>query len=310
MKQFITIVFGGLVVIFGALAFIWGSGRLVEMISKERPVTRGDTEIDGITKTIRYTANEEEDVIDSAVGSLPSGIPENITARSYIVRNLTKDTNVAEYDALRLMPVASLTKLATAEVSKRYIPAYAEIEITPQIIATFGNTASFRRGEKMSAADLLYPLLMVSSNDAAEALARRFGRADFVRAMNEFAQSIGAYRTYFADPSGLSPVNVSTATDIALIMSWILEHDPSLINITSIKSKTLKTRSATHTWVNPAHFLSWSYYLGGKNGYIDESGRTSASLFRLGYDKDVYVIVLLDSKNRDLDVLRLINRLK
>lgn len=305
MRQFARILFGGLILVFSGIGIVWSSGMIWREIPKEKVSFSPTSVIEGLTQTIRYTANEEEDVINSALGTLPPG-EDRITARSYLVKNLTTGEVWSEYDSERLFPVASLTKLVTAAVARRVINADVRIEISPQIISAFGNTAGFRPREVFTAADLLYPLLMVSSNDAAEAFAQKYGRKDFIKAMNNFTQSIGAYRTYFADPSGLSKGNVSTASDMALIIGWIRDNDPNLLNITTLKSKTIRN----HTWVNPAHFLSWSYYLGGKNGYTDEAGRTAASLFRLGYRKDVYAVVVLGSENRDADVIRLIGKIK
>ena len=83
------------------------------------------------------------------------------------------------------------------------------------------------------------PQAMVSSNDAAEAFARKYGRANFVKAMNNFTQEIGAYATYFADPTGLSKNNVSTANDLAIIVDWIRKNDPDILDITLQKTKKL-----------------------------------------------------------------------
>ncbi len=296
-----------MILIFGGIALSWVAGWLWKAIpAPSADVSADGTLTEGLTKIIRYTASEEEDVINSAVENLPRNAEDKVTADAYIVKDLSKNTVWMEYDPTRLLPVASLTKLVTAVVARRSIRPDLKIEIIPEIVITFGNTAGFRAGETFTAADLIYPLMMVSSNDAAEAYARVFGRRAFVKMMNDFAQSIGAYRTYFVDPSGLSKANISTATDLAIIIDWIRENDPSLLAVTTLKSKTIRN----HTWVNPAHFLSWSYYIGGKNGYTDEAGRTSASLFKLGYDKEIYAVVVLGSDNRDADVVRLINKVK
>jgi D-alanyl-D-alanine carboxypeptidase len=173
-------------------------------------------------------------------------------------------------------------------------------------MATYGNTAGFRAGETFKASDLMYPLLMVSSNDTAEAFALAYDRTKFIRAMNDWAQSIGAYRTYFVDASGLSPDNVSTVNDLAIMIDWIRLNDPTIIDISTLKSKTIRN----HTWVNPTHFLSWSYYLGGKNGYTTEANRTSVALFALGKNKNIYSIILLGSGNRDADVIKLLEKVR
>ena len=174
--------------------------------------------------------------------------------------------------------------------------------ITKKVLATYGNTADFQEGETFTVHDLLYPLLLVSSNDAAEALAQTYGRQAFIKTMNDFTQSIGAYRTYFADPAGLSPQSVSTAHDVAIILDWIYKNQPGLLDITLEKSKTIRS----HTWVNPTHFLSWSYYLGGKNGYLPEADKTGALLFRFSSTTPVYAVVVLGSQSRDSDVVSLV----
>ncbi len=248
--------------------------------------------------------------MNSAVSSLrdTSG---RITASAYMVKNITTGQIWTEYDSERLKPIASLTKLITAEVARRTIPKSTRITITPAVTNTFGNTAGFKAGETYTAEELMYPLLIVSSNDAAEALARSLGRTRFLKEMNNLMQEIGAYRTYFDDPSGLSPLNVSTAADLAIILEWLRKNDTAVLDLTLVRAKTLHG----HTWVNPTHFLSWSYYLGGKNGFTDEAGKTGASILELGPvqangKKDVYAIVVLGSSNRDEDVIRLINKVK
>jgi len=264
------------------------------------------TSISGLKRTIRYTANEEEDLMNAATLSLTSGSVKKVTAGAYLVKNLTDSDVAVTYNADKLLPIASLTKLVTAAVARRAINPEERVTMTRSIMNTYGNTAFFKVGETFRAADLIYPLLMVSSNDAAEALAQDYGRAQFIAKMNEFAQYIGAYRTSFADPSGLSEKNVSTASDIALILEWLRKNDPGVIAATMLKTKTVRT----HTWTNPTHFLSWSNYAGGKNGYTDEANRTGAALFTMGKAKDIYAVVILGSSARDADMIKLLGKIK
>jgi D-alanyl-D-alanine carboxypeptidase len=253
---------------------------------------------------VRYTASDEEDLINAATLALPSSVAKNMTATTYVVKDLSTGSTVLTSNADQLVPIASLTKLVTAVLVRRLIPDATRITITKSVMATYGNTAGFSAGETFTADDLLYPLLMVSSNDAAEAYAQYYGRAKFIQAMNDFTQSIGAYRTSFADPAGLDPKSVSTANDMALTLDWIRKNDPAILAVTELKAKTIRS----HTWINPTHFLSWSYYQGGKNGYLPESDRTTASLFTLGTNKDIYAVVVLGSSDRDSDVIKLLKK--
>jgi D-alanyl-D-alanine carboxypeptidase len=311
MKNFFYIVFGGL----GLMALVFGVSYAGSIAWKKGPgliaaagAAIGDptdgTTISGFHRVIRYSADEEENLIDAAALSLPSGVARNITAVAYVVKDLTTGSTILQSGADRLAPIASISKLVTAVVARRLIPALSRIPITKSVMTTYGNTAGFTAGETFTAADLLYPLLMVSSNDAAEAYAQYYGRAKFIQAMNDFTQEIGAYRTYFADPSGLDPKNVSTPNDLARILDWIRKNDPTIITVTDLHADTVRS----HTWINPTHFLSWSYYLGGKNGYLPEANRTMAGLFNLGASKDIYAVVVLGSGDRDGDVIKLLKK--
>ncbi len=320
MKQFFTIVFGGLGAIAAGMLLAYGGSHLWNaagsaishmpslstLAASVLPQPVDGTVISGVTRTVRYTASEEEDLIDAATRALPHAADSSVTAKAYIVKDLTTGEVVAQRSADQLLPIASLSKLVTAVVAQKNIPPESHITITRSIMSTYGNTAQFKAGEAFTAGDLYYPLLMVSSNDAAEAFAQSFGRAQFIRYMNDFAQSIGAYRTYFADPSGLSPQNVSSANDIALLLNWIRANSPDILSITELKTKTVRS----HTWINPTHFLNWSNYLGGKNGYLPEADRTGAALFSIGKKGDVYAIVILGSSNRDADVVKLLGKLQ
>jgi D-alanyl-D-alanine carboxypeptidase len=312
MKPFFYTVFGGIFAIATGIgvayggAWAWNRGVPVvaAMLASALESDSGDTLVTRIKRTVRFSAHEEED--DNTISSVALHAPDaTITANGYIIMDLSTNTIVSEKNSSTLMPIASVTKLVTAIVARRHIPRNQRITMTDRMISTYGNTAGFKKGETILAEDLLYPLLMVSSNDAAEAFATEYGRKDFLREMNAVAQEIGAYRTYFADSSGLSSHNISTASDVALIIDWIRKNDPHIIEVTGLKSKTVRS----HTWTNPTHFLSWSQYVGGKNGYTPEAGRTTASLFSIGSERRMYAVVVLGSASRDTDMLKLIGNI-
>ena len=322
MKQFFNLLFGGLFAVIIGVSIAYGSSvawkaarpalasmhfiPLASVASSIVSQPTDGTSISGFTRTIRYSADEEEDLISAASRTLPYSADKGVTALAYIVKNMASGDVPIEHDSDRILPIASLSKLVTAIIARKLIDPNDRITITQSIMSTYGNTAQFKVGETFTASDLYYPLLMVSSNDAAEAFAQSYGRAKFLKAMNDFTQSIGAYRTSFADPSGLSPLNVSSADDLILILSWIEKNDPGIISITNLKTKTVRS----HTWINPTHFLSWSYYVGGKNGYTDEANRTGLALFDLGANKNEYAIIILGSGNRDADVIKLLGKVK
>ncbi|MES2314864.1 MAG: serine hydrolase [Patescibacteria group bacterium] len=317
LKTFFSVLFGGLIVMFACIGtfnvgiFVWrtfGQAGHLKNLQVAQTADAADTSaILGMRVSApRYSAIDEEDMINAAANALPRGQVEHVTAKAYLVKDLTTGQVIVGNNVDQLLPIASLSKLVTAVIARSNIPDSARISITKSVTSTYGNTADFVPGETFTAGDLMYPLLMVSSNDAAEAYAQYYGRAKFIRAMNDFVQSIGAYRTSFSDPSGLDPKNVSTVNDMAIIMNWIYKNDPTIVSITELKAKTIRS----HTWVNPTHFLSWSYYVGGKNGYLPEANRTNVSLFKWGNKADIYAVVVLGSSQRDADTVALLKKVQ
>lgn len=252
-----------------------------------------------------YSVDDSIDIKTLPSDYKPRASQKNISAKAYIVANLSNNQIILSKNEEQLFPVASITKLVTAVVADKKLQKDNYITMSQKFLNTYGNEAKFRLNEKFKVKELLYPLLMVSSNDASEALAGSYagGRQNFIREMNSFANSIGAYKTYFADPTGLSSQNLSTTKDLIIITKWILDNNPEIFNITSNKSHTIRF----HTWTNPTHLLNLSAYIGGKNGYTVEANRTSVALFSLGKDKkQTLAVIVLGSSRRDSDVLDLL----
>lgn len=318
MKYFFLIVFGGIVAVASGIILAVGARFIITYIhSNSSDISFSNvataiisqpidgTSISGFKRLVSYTAGEEEGLLIAATLSLPRSFVEGISAKSYIVKNVESGKIIAQRDSDRLLPMASITKLVTAVIAKKVYKGDEKIKITQNILDTYGTTGQFRLGENINSADLLYPLLMVSSNDAAEALARGYGRKEFISAMNEFVQSIGAYRTTFIDPSGLSENNRTTSNDLVTIMDWINKNEPEIVEITKLKTKTVRN----HTWTNPARFLNWSNYQGGKNGYTEEARQTGVALFEMGKN-NLYAVAILGSLMRDDDIVKLLGKIK
>jgi D-alanyl-D-alanine carboxypeptidase len=256
---------------------------------------------------ITYAAEDVREEVGDDL-SITDSSSAAISALAYSVESLDKGNVLLEKDASKPLPIASVTKLITAVVALNLFRDTDTITITGKMLDTEGDTGHLRLEEKYRISEILYPMLLVSSNDAAEAISQSYdsshGKGAFVGAMNGWVKSIGALHTSFRDASGLSPQNVSTAHDLSLITKWIKENKPLIFDITLTKAKTIRT----HTWINPTHFLNLSSYSGGKNGFIPEARLTNVSIFSLGEPKRLYAVTLLGSQNRDKDTLAVLNQ--
>jgi lipoprotein-anchoring transpeptidase ErfK/SrfK len=218
-----------------------------------------------------------------------------ITAKAYIVADLESGDIISSYAERVPLPIASLTKMMTALVSLETINQYQEAKVSKTAFATYGAQGNLQTGEKIKTSDLLYPLLLESSNDAAEVLAEFAGRKPFIKNMNDKAASIGLLNTSFEDPSGLSKNNVSTAEDLFKLVKYIYKYKSYIFEITKLKDYS----SETHTWYSNSKFRNDENYLGGKNGYTDDADYTLTTLVELPlgeFKERKIAIILLDSQ--------------
>lgn len=126
-------------------------------------------------------------------------------------------------DAVR--PIASITKLMAAlTLVKAGLPMDDIITIDASDTRSTSELPSrLTAGTKLSRADLLRLALIPSENSAAQALGRTYtgGTAAFVAAMNAEARALGMTDSSFAEPSGLSNENQSSARDLVKLLAAI-----------------------------------------------------------------------------------------
>lgn len=215
-----------------------------------------------------------------------------ITSKAYLVADLDTGEIIESRDAHTIYAIASISKLMTALVSVETIDQYSQVNVTKFAVDTLGKQGGLRVGEILSANELLHALLLESSNDAAEVIAVFAGRDDFMKNMNNRAESLGLSGTSFMDPSGLSSGNRSTASDLFKLVKYIRENHPEILKITDKKSYKAKR----HTWYNNNKFINDRLYTGGKNGYTGEAKHTLLTTFELP---------LSDSGSRNIAIILL-----
>ena len=237
----------------------------------------------------------------------PSKKP-NVSAESYFVGDLDTGEMILEKNKDGAFPIASISKLMTAVISKDIQDQNEITKISKTALATSGKNGDLHINEKVKINDLIYPMLLESSNDAAEALAENSGRDLFIQKMNEKAKTLELSNTSFEDPSGLSENNKSTAFDLFKFSKYLKKYTPDLLQLSILKSY----KNTNHIWFNTSQFLNLEGYMGGKRGYIDESKETALSLFTIPLGsigtRNIGIIVLR-SPDRYKDVKNILNYL-
>jgi len=130
---------------------------------------------------------------------------------------------------------------------------------------------------------------------------------EFVRLMNEKAHSLGMYDTRFVEVTGLSEQNKSTALDCARLINTAL--DQKLISAACTTNR-YSFRSLNHkrrrniTNTNRLLRSKWKV-IGGKTGYISESGYCLATRLTDNDGHDITVVILgAPGKNTRFSVAR------
>ncbi len=202
-----------------------------------------------------------------------------------------------------ITPIASVTKLMTAMV---VLDADQALDETISVgIADLdllkGSHSRLRLGSELPRREMLRLALMASENRAASTLARHYpgGTEACVAAMNRKAQSLGMARTRFADPTGLSSENVSTASDLALMVKAAAGYD-LIRDATTTASHYVEVQpTGTVLGYNNTNSLvrtaQWDIQL-SKTGFIREAGKCLVMLANIA--SRPIVIVLLDSYGR------------
>ncbi len=197
-------------------------------------------------------------------------------------------------------PIASITKLMTAMVildAKQPLAEYLTIKKIKRDSSKNGYSR-MRPDSQLRRRDLLRLALMASENRAASTLAYYYpgGFDAFVVAMNEKAKSLGMAKTHFADATGLSLENVSTAADLVKMVTAAGGYE--LIKEYST-TKTFTARFKSPRYVlgygntnRLVHRESWDISI-TKTGFLDEAGRCLVMLTTI--EESPVVMVFLDS---------------
>ena len=256
-----------------------------------------------------------------------------VRAKAAVAIDVGSETILHNQNALKRLPIASLTKLMTALVTvdkihnlkSEVVTIDQEVCHTPTSIIgcptssyCFSDTLSV--GEKVYAQDLLEAMLSNSANDAAVALGKHVAgsQKDFAKLMNKKAKEIGLKNTHFCNPSGLDDDDhpndcYSSAEDVARIVVYALKNDKYKVlwPIFRVKERWFNSVDGKkkHRYASTNILLdTMSNCEGAKTGFTYEAGKTLMMIAENPKDKNKKVVaVILNDPYRFDDVQKLFN---
>lgn len=224
----------------------------------------------------------------------------NLLSQAALIVDARSGESIYAKNANTITPIASITKLMTAMV---VLDAQQNLDqaITVDVDDLDFLKASRSRlsiGSELTRREMLRLALMSSENRAASSLGRFYpgGLKAAVAAMNAKAKTLGMNNTHYVDTTGLSPENVSTARDLALLVQAAQRYP--LIREYSTQPEEYVQIPATGQTLhfNNSNALvksdGWQIML-QKTGFIREAGRCVVMLAQIA--QRPVVMVLLDS---------------
>jgi D-alanyl-D-alanine carboxypeptidase len=252
-----------------------------------------------------YLANAEEVAPKRKMPEKPvyislASIPE-IDARAVSVIDMASGAILYAKNDSTAMPIASLTKMMTALiVAERGFDQNEIIKIEASD-RVGGNIEYFLPGDEVRFYDLLAASLVASSNTATNVIAKKIGGDTFVSLMNERAKYMHFDNTNFVDPIGLDPGNVSTVEEAARFVALVFAR-PEIAEILTAKMYQITVQNTGRKIYlrNTDQLLGSDLdngeykIIGGKTGYIDESGYNLA--LRVARGRNELAIVIFGAK--------------
>ncbi|QIW15670.1 D-alanyl-D-alanine endopeptidase [Pasteurellaceae bacterium RH1A] len=227
--------------------------------------------------------------------------PSLALTQSYVVYDFTHNKVLESHLPNHIQPIASVTKLMTANV-------FLEHNKNPNCTASItsqdadhikGTGTRLPRNTPISCHELLKAMLIHSDNYAAHALSRAAGmsRAKFIEQMNKTAKKIGMKSTRFSDSSGLSASNVSNAMDLVKLAKYSMQK-PKIQALSNTKSTYIRAGNKIILMENTNRLVREELFEAAvnKTGYIRESGYNLVFVNKYKCNKAIIGVISLNNR--------------
>ena len=241
-----------------------------------------------------------------AAGSARAAAPAP-DARAWLVENPATGDVLAEHDAGRRVPIASITKLMTVLVALEHLRLTDVVRVDPRAAAVGQESIYLEPGQEISVADLVKGAMIQSANDAADALALATASSfpAFAELMNAKARQLGLTESHFVRPDGLdAPGEYSSARDVTALAFDAMKI-PAVRSAVDEVTDTIEGGTVElHTWDDLLGVVPGVF--GVKTGHTSAAGWNQVSAIR-GDGTTIYATILGSPsrarRNSDLETL-------
>ena len=223
-----------------ALTVVLGFMLAVSNGALEAATKKGEPAKVQASKAKKASAKSTQVRKKNVVRSLPARPSEGMQAglhktsdqldlKSSVAFVVDQDTNevLFQKNSDAVLPIASITKLMTALVTvEAGLSMDEELQVTAAERVPESARSKLQPGLKITRGQAMHMALMSSDNRAAHLLGRTYpgGLESFVEAMNAKAKLLGMSDSNFAEPTGLSAGNRSSAPDLVRLATAAYQH--------------------------------------------------------------------------------------
>lgn len=261
-----------------------------------------------------------DELFETETEELPG--PEVERLEGAYLYNFENDQVLFEYDADERVYPASTVKIMTGIVAFETFEGRLDSKITvtsAMLNEVSGNKIGFYEGEVVTVEQMLNCMLINSANDAAIILAHACAGSteEFVNMMNDKAVEIGAFSTYYTNPTGMhSSAMVTTARDTAAIAKYAYGI-PGFIEITSVQKYVMEEtnrcdfRNIYNRNCMISKYYSVDYFykgaVGMNAGATQQGGYALCAVAEDAEDNLTYLAVVLGAEGEDETYYNYIN---
>lgn len=218
----------------------------------------------------------------------------DVRAQGAILMNYETGDVLWQKNADTPLAMASTTKIMTALIALESGRLDEEVVVSKRASIAPKVRLGVREGEKFRLGDLLYPLMLQSSNDVAVAIAEHLGGSveGFAEMMNKRAEEMGCRDTVFVTSNGLDSGNHhSTAYDLALITKNALDNE-DFRELIKTSDKSIQSNKRVYSVYNKNRLLNeFEGALGVKTGFTGKAGQCFVGAAKRG-DMTLISVVL------------------
>jgi len=182
---------------------------------------------------------------NAAVEARPVIIPAapQLAATAYLLIDANTGRVLAQSNADKMLPPASLTKMMTSyiissEIESGSISHEDDVEISVKAWKMGGSKMFVREGTRVKVGDLLKGVIIQSGNDASVALAEHVAGSEdaFADVMNQQAALLGMQNTQYRNATGWpEDGHYTTARDLSILARALISDFPAHYKIYSEK---------------------------------------------------------------------------